>query len=143
MVMTQVVFDAGEFLNESVLQDWTSKVGRFCRIRAYSALGTLFLQDPDSSEVSVLLPLENELIDMQYFSWTEFVREVLTSEPFQRDALYSDKIRQLESMFGPLAESQIFIPEPYPFLGGSGELDTYTKGDLSVFLSIAGQSWSG
>ena len=40
---------------------------------------------------------------------------------------------------GALGDEEVYIPCPYPFLGGSGELTTYQKGRLWEFLHLVGQ----
>ena len=48
------------------------------------------------------------------------------------------KVDQLVATIGGLKDGQIYIPEPYPFLGGDLSIESYSKGDLLTFLSIIG-----
>jgi len=50
-----------------------------------------------------------------------------------------DDLTQLSRRLGEPGLDEIFIPEPYPFLGGSGELSTYAKGEIWIFARIVGQ----
>jgi hypothetical protein len=52
-------------------------------------------------------------------------------------------VERVRARIGDPAANQVYLPVPYPFLGGSGEPDTYDKGDVWVFWSIVGGMFLG
>jgi hypothetical protein len=109
----------------------------------YSHLGSLFLRDPTSSEYLVLHPLmpgNNAKRYGAFNSLSEFESVVLTQPEFVQTPLRPQDIALLEQRLGPLGVEQVYFPVPYPFLGGSGELSSYDKGDVWVFADLVGQT---
>ncbi|MHA6833485.1 T6SS immunity protein Tdi1 domain-containing protein [Ralstonia pseudosolanacearum] len=39
---------------------------------------------------------------------------------------------------GFLGQNEVYIPKPYPFLGGTDEPESYEKGDFWVFVELVG-----
>ena len=71
----------------------------------------------------------------------DFEAEVLKEPGFELYVLDSDHVADLFRHLGPLADDQVYIPQPYPFLGGSEALETYDKGDAWVFMNIVAQMY--
>lgn len=71
-----------------------------------------------------------------------FESAVLKDEGFQGYVLRKDHVAAICRRLGPLIENEIYIPEPYPFLGGSEKPETYSKGNFRVFADILGKWYS-
>nr|WP_232542168.1 T6SS immunity protein Tdi1 domain-containing protein [Nocardia bovistercoris] len=69
----------------------------------------------------------------------EFADEVLRDPGFAGYVLRNDHVAAIRELLGPLADEQVYIATPYPFLGGSEEPDTYSVGQVWVFLDVVGQ----
>ena len=124
----------------SCLDYWLAKVGRFGKIAGYTSFGDIFLVDPKTGDIGMLSPLKNDFVEMGYGDWDEFEREVLTNEQFVRRVLRSEDLGVLKERLGDLGEEEVFIPEPYPFIGGTGALETYAKGKVWTFVELVGQA---
>ena len=48
-------------------------------------------------------------------------------------------LRLLQARLGELGPEQVYYPVPYPCLGGSGELSTFDRGDVWVFVDLRGR----
>lgn len=115
------------------IADYTELIG-------YSALGHLFLRNTATGDYCVFHTLEAGW--KRYGPFTSdaaFIEEVLDEEGFASFVLERGKVKKLAERLGVLGDGQIYIPVPYPFLGGSGEIKTYTTGDIMVFTDIVGQ----
>lgn len=123
------------------LDEWASISGDFDQIIAYSDLGDLFLSNSRTSEIAVLLTMANKLHTMGYTDWNEFQEEVMENPDFQEKVLQKSFIEKVRGHCGELKEYQVYIPTPYPCLGGSGEPETHKIGDLWVYLAVSSQTF--
>ncbi len=119
---------------------WDSHLGRFTEVIGYTWLGDLFLRDPRSGEVGVLLIFSGNVHGSGYFDIRGFEAECLANSGVIEKVLNPALVSAIHERVGPLEPEQVYIPEPYPILGGSGAPSTYTKGPLWVFLSLVGQT---
>jgi len=69
----------------------------------------------------------------------DFEQQVLREPGFESYVLRPAHIQVLAKRLGPLKDEEIYIPTPYPFLGGSDAPETYDKGNLWVFTHIVAQ----
>ncbi|MHA7685502.1 T6SS immunity protein Tdi1 domain-containing protein [Cupriavidus sp. PET2-C1] len=73
-----------------------------------------------------------------------YLFDVFLSNPdVRQQVLQNDAMKLLSTRIGTLAYGECFIAEPWPRLGGHGTLDTYVRGDLTVYLSLVGQAVHG
>jgi len=80
----------------------------------------------------------NELMDERAHR-RRVADDVLDEPGFQDYVLRPDHVAKLRKRLGALKPDEIYIPEPYPFLGGSEEPATYSRGNVWVFLDIVAQ----
>jgi hypothetical protein len=79
----------------------------------------------------------------RYESLEEFESQVLEAPEFQSACLQPRSLAELESLaerLGGLEAEEVYYPVPHPAIGGSGAIETYEKGNLWVFVEIAGQN---
>ncbi|WP_070971797.1 T6SS immunity protein Tdi1 domain-containing protein [Vibrio sonorensis] len=132
-----VVFSVPEPVSE--LGIWASQSGAYDLVLGYSFFGDLFLMNSVNKQLAILYVMPPELSEMQFFGINSFKSDCLTHEIIREDVLRESKVDVLRDSIGELAEGQVYIPQPYPFLGGNYEVENYSKGDLVTFLSIIGE----
>ena len=116
---------------------WDGQFAGYDEVLGYSVLGHFFLRNPKTSEYIVLHPLKGAAKSYgEHASIADFRREVLDEPGFQEYVFQPDHVAAIRARIGALGDGQVYIPEPYPFLGGSGEPETYTKGDAWVFANV-------
>ena len=96
--------------------------------------------DPQSQQYAVLYTIGPELVPTHFRGLEAFESEFLSDAEIVKHLGRPEDVAALEIRIGRLAINEVFIPEPYPFLGGSGELATFAKGDVRVFADLVGQS---
>jgi len=112
----------------------------------YSATGSIFLRNPESNEYLVLYPSMPGNNCKQYGSFSsneEFEEKILREESFPYYGLYPiqpEELTILEGKLGPCDEEEIYYPVPDPAIGGSGELETFDKGNVWIHTDIIGQN---
>jgi hypothetical protein len=113
-------------------------MGRFSQVAGHTSFGDIFLLDPDSGQYAVLCPLTGQRFPTSCYDRESFVSSFLADpdiiERFSRPA---DE-KKLRRRLGPVGNEEVYIPCPYPFVGGSGELSTYQKGGLWEFIELVG-----
>ncbi len=116
---------------------WDSASGDFHEVVGYSYFGDFFLRDPKTGQYALLFPFTPEIVPLELFdpeSFTAFLGKPNVADGFLRPK----DLEALKERLGPLDEDQIYIPEPYPFIGEQSELESYTKGDVWVFARTVG-----
>lgn len=131
-----VVFEEPKPISDFGL--WSSQTSRYDLVLGYSLFGDLFLMDSSNNQLALLYVMPPELNEMQFFGKESFLNDCLTHEIIREDVLNEGKVDKLLKVVGSLDDGQVYIPEPYPFLGGNLQIESYSKGDLSTFLSIIG-----
>jgi hypothetical protein len=122
------------------LSCWARHFPAYDEVVGYSALGHFFLRRSESGEYIVLHPFKGAAKSYGNFeSIAAFAQDVLDDEGFGRYVLDAGHVAAIRDLLGPLAADEIYIPNPYPFLGGSERPETYAKGDAWVFIDIVGQ----
>jgi len=119
--------------SSSTFKNYTQVVG-------YSSLGHVFMRSVDTDEYIVLHPFKKGAKNYGEFQSVEDFEEQILAEPsFGAFVLNSEHVTNIKERLGPLTKEQVYIPAPYPFLGGDESIDSYSKGDIWVMLSIVGQ----
>lgn len=70
---------------------------------------------------------------------TEFEQAVLKDAGFAEFVLKPQRVNAITQRIGPLLNEEIYIPKPYPFMGGDESITSYHKGDLWVMLQLTAQ----
>jgi hypothetical protein len=126
--------------SSEALGPWAPHFARFSEVVGYSSLGHFFLRDPSSNEYIVLHPFKRAAKSYGvHNSVGDFEAAVLKDAGFAEYVLRPAHVEAIAKRLGDLAPDEIYIPAPYPFLGGSEAPESYEKGDAWVFASIVGQ----
>jgi hypothetical protein len=64
----------------------------------------------------------------------------LTKEGIRKEVLLEELFGNIHAREGDLEYCECYIAQPLQMLGGSGELDTFGKGDMEVYVSLTGQT---
>ncbi len=128
--------------NESAekLGCWSEVVGKFENVFGYTLFGNFFLQDSNTGQVAILYTIEPELVPTNYYSVDSFVKELLPNEEIAPHLIRPKDLDILNKIIGPLGEYEVYIPEPYPFCGGDGSLESFNKGNVWVYADLVGQA---
>lgn len=123
------------------LDGWGVLQEAFTHIVGLSGLGHLFLVNAGTDEYAVHHPVLGGYKSYGSFdSLSAFESSILMEPGFAILVLRLDLQREIAARLGSLEGDQVYIPTPYPFLGGDDNDPTsYNKGDVWVFLSIVHQ----
>ncbi len=125
----------------SALGCWEPELPAFTHVVGYSGLGHFFLYNAESGEYAVLHPFRQAYKNYGKFdSVAAFEAAVLKDPGFSAYGLKPEHQAAIRKRLGPLAAEEVYIPNPYPFLGGREEPETYTKGNVWVFAELVGMS---
>lgn len=120
---------------------WESQLPSFTHVVGYSWLGHIFLLNEETDEYAVLYPFRQAYKGYEMFnSLVEFESAVLKDEGFAEYVLKPDHQTAIRELVGPLNAEEIYIPLPYPFLGGTELPDIYSKGNVWTFAELVGMS---
>jgi len=114
-------------------------VGGFSLVVGYTSFGNFFLLDPETQRHAVLYTIGPELAPTNFWGGERFRDRFLTDGGIIQFLGRPPDIEVLEARLGPLGEDEVYVPVPFPFLGGSGELDTYEKANVWVFADLVAQ----
>lgn len=106
----------------------------------YTGFGDVIVKN---REDSALYFLETQRGHMEFLDrdlkW--MLDEFLLLPNIRETVLKQSKLTRLVNSHGALTYGQIFILQPWEMMGGDpDDLDSYTKGDLSTYLSLVGQA---
>lgn len=119
---------------------WADHFEKYDTIVGYSVLGHFFLRSSRDNEYAVLHPFKKAAKSYGVFpNAFAFEKAVLRNAGFAEQVLRSDHVAEVRKVVGPIKKEQVFIPKPYPFLGGSDKPETYSKGNVWVFMDIVAQ----
>lgn len=125
----------------STLGCWEPHVAPFTQLVGYSKLGHVFLFNELTNEFAVLHPFRQAYKNYGRFeSVAEFESKILSDSGFSEYVLKPAHQLAIQTLLGVLTDEDIYIPTPYPFLGGSEEPDTYIKGNIWTSIEIVGMS---
>lgn len=123
----------------SALGSWEAQLPAFTHIVGYSGLGHFFLNNEQSREYAVCYPYRQAYKSYGSFeSIAAFESAILLNSGFAEYVLKPDHQSAIRERIGALQAEEVYIAEPYPFLGGSEEPDSYGKGNLWVFAELVG-----
>ena len=116
---------------------WRQHFPKYDTIVGYSDLGHFFLRASTDNEYIVLYPFKKAAKSYGIFAATQdFEDSVLKEVGLSEYVLRSDHVSAIRNRLGLLEKEDIYIPHPYPFLGGSDKPETYAKGNVWVFMDI-------
>lgn len=119
---------------------WTSHFPEHNEIVGYSSLGHFFLRSKASKDYIVLHPYRKAAKSYGAFdSVRAFQKAVLDDEGFSAYVLRPDHVAEISRRLGALKKDEVYIPAPYPFLGGSEQPDSYDKGNVWMFMDVVAQ----
>jgi Domain of unknown function (DUF1851) len=122
------------------LGPWATAFPDYDEVVGYSSLGHFFLRAAATQEYIVLYPLRGAAKSYgEYDSVEAFEAEVLQDEGFTAYVLRPDHVDEIAARLGALGDDEVYIPAPFPFLGGSDAPETYQKGDVWVFAALVAQ----
>jgi len=123
-----------------VLGPWAPHFPKYTEVVGYSSLGLIFMRNPESGEYEVLHPFKGAAKGYGAHGGLDDFEEAVLKEPgFREHVLRPDHVQAIHKRLGALSEDQIYIPQPYPMIGGSGAPETYDKGNAWVFCHIVAQ----
>lgn len=124
----------------SVLGCWEPNLSPFTHVVGYSFLGHFFLTNVEIHEFAVLHPFRRAYKSYGRFDSVDEFEDVILKDPgFDEYVLKLRHQAAIRAAVGELGNDEVYIPEPYPFLGGSEEPDTYAKGNAFVFAELVGR----
>ena len=120
---------------------WAPHFAKYDTIVGYSVLGHFFLRASSDSEYAVLHPFKKAAKSYGVFTdVASFERSVLKDSGFSEYVLRPEHVAAVKKLVGPIKAGEVYIPRPYPFIGGSDKPETYSKGNVWVFMDIVGQT---
>ena len=123
-----------------VMACWASAYPEYDQVIGYSSLGHIFMRNSENMEYSVLHPFKGAAKSYgQQASLQDFEDDILQDDGFDLFVLKSDHVEEIRENLGSLEELEVYIPEPYPFLGGDESVASYDKGNVWVMLAIVGE----
>ncbi|BFM22419.1 T6SS immunity protein Tdi1 domain-containing protein [Gilvimarinus japonicus] len=119
---------------------WSNSFPEYTEIIGYSSLGHVFMRSAEQSDYVVLHPFNAAAKSYGVFASVKaFEEKILREESFELFVLRSDHVNEVAEKLGPLQKEEVYIPTPYPFLGGDEAVDSYSKGNIWIMLDIVGQ----
>ena len=129
-----------EPIRSNVIGHWIKDYPLYEQIVGYSSLGHIFLFNPSQSDYAVFYPFKAAAKSYGTFnSISEFEKEVLQDEGFSLFVLNADHVQEISKAIGTLNENEVYIPKPYPFLGGDEGVGSYEKGNIWTMLDVVSQ----
>jgi hypothetical protein len=125
------------------LPGWEGLHRSYTDVVGYSHLGHVFLHDRREGTFGVLHPFRDAFKDYGRFDSLEhFDAMVLSDEGFDEFVLRRPHLDEVARRTGPLGPDQVYVPVPYPFLGGDEAPESYDRGDVWTFLRIVPQMFA-
>jgi len=119
---------------------WSGISKDFTQVIGYTNYGNFFLKNTKINIIAILYTIEPEVVETNFTDIKEFINALSSDKDIEAELLRSSDTSILTSRLGELQDKEVFYPEPYPFLGGSGELETYSKGSVWAFAELVGIS---
>ena len=125
------------------LLGWEGLRRSFTHVVGYSHLGHVFLHDSRGGTFGVLHPFRDAFKDYGRFDSLEhFDAMVLSDDGFAEFVLRRPHLDEVARRTGPLGPDQVYVPVPYPFLGGDESPARYDRGDVWTFLALVSQMFA-
>lgn len=125
----------------SAMPSWPRLHERYPRVLAFSRLGHVVVSSRRVDDFAVVYPLEGGMKGYQFPDWDTFRAGVLDDPGFQHWIMPEPLVRPVVSRLGVVGDETIYLPVPYPAIGGSGAPETYSTGGVWAFLDLTGQLW--
>lgn len=129
-----------ETRRSSDLGAWETIAGEYTLVIGYTCFGDFSLRHPETREFAVMTTLSPDFIALGYDERDSFESEFLRDQGVIEQVLRPADVSILEYRLGALLPEEISSPVPYPFLGGSGSLDTYERASVWAFAGLVGQA---
>ena len=133
---TYTIFDIPEPISK--LERWTGLASKFDQIIGFTFFGDFFLRNSETKQFAILYTIDPELVPLEIDKLDLFEEQYLLHATPQETLLKPERIAAIERRIGKLAANQVYIPEPYPFLGGDCSVESYSKGDVWVYAELVG-----
>lgn len=128
-----------EALSSSVLHAWRWLLGQDAVALVASAFGDLFFWSEKHGSVYFLEVQRGKSTFVDKDVGYLFNRFLTRNEILDR-VLYRELFKSLSGRLGKPKYRECYFAVPWQRLGGSGEISTYTKGELDVYANLVGQS---
>lgn len=126
---------------DRVMPAWAEHYPQFDTVVGYSDLGHAFLMSTRTGEYGLLDPYSPGVKTYGPFTEVgEFVTEVLFDPSVITYVLQPDQVTKIRRLVGPLADNEVYIATPYPFLGGSESPESYQRGGVWSFFDLVAQA---
>ena len=120
---------------------WEGQTNQYNEVFGYSVMGHFFLRSSESNEYSVLYPYDQAVKQYGKFkSIDEFNSSVLEDKDFIKYVIKPKHVEEVIKFAGQLNNEEVYFPCPYPMIGGSCEPNTYSKGNVWVFIELVGMT---
>ncbi|WP_354678215.1 T6SS immunity protein Tdi1 domain-containing protein [Cupriavidus plantarum] len=126
-------------LSISALSDWSQILGVSTVALASTAFGDVFFWSENDLAIYYLEVQQGEAIRVGN-NIAMFFEEFLTAENIINQVLRSDDFEKIRSKGEGLKYGECYIARPWQMLGGDGDLESYQRGDLDVYLSLTGKT---
>lgn len=127
-------------VSSEAVGNWIKSYPNYRDIIGYSNLGHIFLFSPHNSDYAIFYPYKSAAKSYGSFdSVIEFERQVLLEPGFLEYVLKPDHVKEIRRRLGSLNADEVYIAQPYPFLGGDESVDSYGKGNIWVMLDLVAQ----
>ena len=126
------------FRIDQVMARWAATANDFDEVVGYTYLGDVFLRNSKTGQFAILFTIGPELVSLDIYSFPEFEKSFLSHSEAIRTILQKQKLDLIEGRLGKLDGDEIYIPVPFPFMGGDRSIESYKKGNLFTYLDLVG-----
>jgi len=119
---------------------WAARAPRYSFVFGLSPFADLFVCSEDQKLIAVIATERPELIELKFESLAAFEKDFLSNTSVRQHFFREADNAALCARLGPLNSEQCFYPVPFRSVGGSGDLNTYEKGNVWVHLDLYGQT---
>jgi len=117
---------------------WVGIAGHFDELAGYTYLGDVFLRNSKTGQFSILFTIGPELVPLDIHSFSELEKSFLSHPEAIRTIFQKEELDLIEARLGNLADDEIYIPVPFPFMGGDRSIGSYKRGNLFTYLDLVG-----
>ncbi len=120
---------------------WEQHIPNYDQVIGYSVLGHIFIFNTETNEYAVVHPYQKSMKQYGSFeSFAAFETQIIQDPEFVDYVFRPEHSQDVQAFVGPLENEEVYYPCPYTFIGGSGEVSTYSKGNVWVFMEVVGQT---
>lgn len=128
-----------EGLGAVILKDWRWYLGGDAIGLASTWQGNIFFWSP-KYEASFYLDTQRGKTTFVDKSVDGLFNAFLIKDGVKKDVLFECIFSSIKARLGALKYCECYIEKPWQMLGGSGESDSFGKGDVEVYVSLTGQT---